>query len=108
MKRHAMTVAAIVLSLAMTSVPAQADQIAGSWCPPGGGQSLVVRGHDDVVFDGQAVKANVDRHHVDFVVPDGAGDAGQRFSADQLNDNEIRVTIGAKPAEVWTPCKPVS
>ncbi len=108
MKRHPIAVVTIVLSLAMTSAPAHADQIAGSWCPPGGGQSLVVRGHDDVALDGRAVKANVTRHHVDFVVPEGASDAGQRFSADQLNDDEIRVSIGEKPAVIWTPCKPIS
>ncbi len=89
-------------------VSAHADQIVGEWCPPGGGRSLIVRNYDDVTFAGLAVKANVDRHHVDFEIPAGEPDAGQKFNADQLNDEQIRVTIGTKAAEIWTPCKPVS
>lgn len=108
MKRRELIIAVSALALITLMAPARADQIVGSWCPPGGGTSLVVRNYDDVVFAGQAVKANVVRHHVDFVIPEGAGDAGQLFSADQLNDNEIRVTVGSKASEIWTPCKPVS
>jgi hypothetical protein len=108
MKRYALAIAAIASLLGPVSGTAQADQIIGAWCPPGQSLSLIVRNYDDVVFAGQAVKANVARHHIDFAVPEGNDAAGERFSANQLNDNEIRVTIGSKPAEIWTPCKPIS
>ncbi len=100
-------VVALLLAVVPMS-PASADQIVGEWCPPGGGMSLSVRNYDDVAFNGTAVKANVDRHHVDFVIPDGQPDAGASFDADQLNDEQIRVTIGTKAAVIWTPCKPIS
>jgi hypothetical protein len=106
MKHACLPLAVLVLLLA--ALPARADQIIGEWCPPGGSVSLVVKNHDDVTFAGASVQANVDRHHVDFIIPANLADSGSRFSADQLNDEQVRVTIGSKPAEIWTPCKPVS
>jgi hypothetical protein len=97
-----------VLALLLVATPAWADQIVGEWCPPGGSVSLIVKNYDDVSFAGQAVEASVGRHHVDFVIPAGQPGAGMRFDADQLSDEEIRVTIGEKAPEIWTPCKPVS
>jgi hypothetical protein len=92
----------------MTVTPALADQIVGDWCPPGGGRTLTVRNYDDVTFAGLPVKANVNRHHVDFTIPAGALGAGETFDAQQLSDEEIRVRIGTGAPEIWTPCKPVS
>ena len=98
----------VVALIGMTS-SAFADVITGEWCEPGGGaRILVVKNYDDVTFVGKAVKANVDRHHVDFVIPAGEKDAGTRFDADQLSDEQIKVTIGADAAVIWTPCKPIS
>ena len=97
-----------VLALVLVATPAWADQIIGEWCPPGGSVSLIVKNYDDVSFAGQAVEARVGRHHVDFVIPAGTADAGMRFDANQLNDEQLRVTIGEKAPEIWTPCKPVS
>lgn len=106
MKRTKWLLAGLCLPL-MTG-PVWADQIIGEWCPPSGSVSLIVKDYDDVSFAGQAVNASVRRHHVDFVIPDGHADAGATFDADQLNDEQIRVTIGQKTPEIWTPCKPVS
>lgn len=88
--------------------PAAADAIPGDWCPPGGGRILQIKTSGHVTFAGKIVAANVDRHHTDFVIPKGEPDAGSRFSADQLNDVQIRVTINGKKPEIWTPCEPVS
>ena len=101
---------ALVLVAAMfwTASAAVADVITGAWCPPGGGRVLVVKNFNDVTFRSKMVKANVDRHNVDFVIPDGEPDAGQQFKANQLNDEQIRVTIGKNAPEIWTPCKPIS
>lgn len=100
--------AGLFLCTCLGAAPAMADQIVGQWCPPGGGRSMNVQNYDDVRFNGAQVKANVDRHHVDFTIPAGEPDAGQTFTADQLNDDEIRVTIGTSEPVIWNPCKPVS
>lgn len=90
---------------------ALADQIDGNWCSPTG-KTLSVDGPQVVTPGGSSVTANYDRHHVDFIIPKGEARAGERFVADQLGDEEIKVTIagsaGAKIAkpEIWTPCKP--
>ncbi len=106
MVRNLLALASLVTALAVA--PASADQIVGEWCPPDGGRSLSVRNYNDVSLNGKAVQANVDRHHVDFVIPAGEPDAGVKFSADQRSDEEIRVTIGTAAPVSWTPCKPVS
>ena len=106
MARRACVISFIVTFLTVS--PVMADEIIGEWCPTGGGRSVMIRDYTDVMFNGQTVKANVDRHHVDFVIPSGERDAGASFSAAQQNDEQIRVTIGSKRTEVWTPCKPVS
>ncbi|MFT7575536.1 MAG: hypothetical protein ACI9XZ_001917 [Alphaproteobacteria bacterium] len=100
--------AGLFVAALLAGSPAVADQIAGQWCPPGGGRTLVVKGHQDVTFAGKPVQANVDRHHVDFAIPVGEPDAGTKFNADQMNEEQVRVTIGSKTPEIWTPCKPVS
>ncbi|MGI9409802.1 MAG: hypothetical protein ACR2OV_06995 [Hyphomicrobiaceae bacterium] len=103
------TVGLSVIALIGLTSSAVADVITGEWCEPGGGgRILIINNYDDVTSVGKAVKANVDRHHVDFVIPTGEKDAGIRFDADQLSDEQIKVTIGANAAVIWTPCKPIS
>ena len=97
-----------VLALLLVATPAWVDQIVGEWAPPGGSLRLIDKNYDDDSSAAQAVDASVRRHHVDFVSPAGQPGAGMRFDADQLSDEEIRVTIGEKAAEIWMPCKPVS
>jgi hypothetical protein len=100
------------LCVLFTSSPARADQINGTWCAPGGGKSIRVEDASVISPGGKTVTANVVRHHVDFVIPPGEPDAGATFYADQLSDEQIRVTIKSKAGvtapEIWTPCKPVS
>lgn len=93
--------------------PAYGDQIDGRWCSPKG-LSIEVDGAKVTTPGGNTVVANYDRHHIDYEIPVGEPNAGGRFSADQLNDEEISVTILSKSgeatgnAEIWTPCKPIS
>ena len=99
--------------ICVSTQAALADRIDGTWCSTDG-KSVSVDGPRVVTSRGNAVNANYDRHHIDYVIPAGEPDEGGIFQADQLNDNQIRVIlIGAdgKPkseAEIWTPCKPVS
>lgn len=99
-------------SIIMSCTAARADQIPGHWCAPGGDRSIRIDYTSIVTPGGKTVAGNITRHHVDFVIPEGEPDAGATFSADQLGDEQIRVTIIRKdatsPTEIWTPCKPVS
>jgi hypothetical protein len=92
---------------------ALADRIDGTWCSPDG-KSVSVDGPNVVTSRGNAIFANYNRHHIDYIIPAGEPDEGSQFRADQLNDNQIRVVLigaGGEPkgeVEIWTPCKPVS
>jgi len=105
------TIAAAIL--AASSTITFADHIDGRWCSPLG-RSIIVNGPQVTTPEGAQVTANYDRHHIDYIIPTGEPRAGDTFSADQLGEDRIRVTIVAKsgtPAptpEIWTPCKPIS
>jgi len=110
MLRLILTISLIATCLSAPSFvsPALADQIIGRWCPENGGRSLSIKADDDVSFNGKAVQANVSRHRIEFDMPAGEPDAGQRFMGNQLSDEEISVTIGKGKSASWHPCKPVS
>ena len=111
MKMYLRLAAFVVLFTA--AQPALADQINGNWCSPDG-QSMTVDGPRVVTPGGHTVTANYDRHHVDYRIPEGEPSSGDRFSADQLNHEQISVSIirasdgQAGKAVIWTPCKPIS
>lgn len=92
---------------------ALADRIDGTWCSPEG-KSVSIDGPSVVTSHGNAVDANYNRHHIDYIIPAGEPDEGGIFRADQLNDNQIQVVLieaTGEPkhnAEIWTPCKPIS
>ena len=93
---------------------AHADQIDGKWCSLDG-KSLNVNFTDVTTPGGNKVKANYNRHHIDFIIPAGEEDEGSKFGADQMNDNQIRVTITeadgeSRPPNIWAAqkCKDVT
>lgn len=99
-------------ALMLSTNAALADQINGIWCSPNG-KSVSIDGPNVTTSSGNAVDANYNRHHIDYEIPSGELDAGSRFRADQLNDNQIQVVIvaaggAAGEPEIWTPCRPVS
>lgn len=102
-----------MVMLAASTIGAAADQIDGTWCSPAG-QTLSIDGTKVVTPGGNSVVARYDRHHIDYPIPEGEQGAGDRFSAEQLNDEQIRVTIlneaqsKSGAPEIWTPCKPIS
>jgi hypothetical protein len=101
------------LVLLATTTTAAADQIDGTWCSPSGA-SMTIEGSRIVTPGGRVITGRYNRHHVDYEVPEGEADAGNRLSADQLNDEEIRViVIGKDPSanessEIWTKCQVTS
>lgn len=103
----------VIAMLAASTISAMADQIDGTWCSPSG-QTLSIDGTNVVTPGGNSVVAQYDRHHIVYQIPDGEKGAGNRFAADQLNDEQIRVTISNESVpetgtpEIWTPCKQIS
>jgi hypothetical protein len=103
----------IAFVLLATTTIAAADQIDGTWCSPSGG-SMTIEGSRIVTPGGHVVTGRYNRHHVDYEVPEGETNAGNRVSADQLNDEEIRVNIIGKnpsandPSKIWTKCQVTS
>ncbi|MGI9387039.1 MAG: hypothetical protein ACR2OX_06380 [Methyloligellaceae bacterium] len=107
-------VAALVVILLIAFAPsALADIIDGTWCSPLG-KTISIDGPSVVTPGGNTVVARYDRHHIDYVIPAGEPNAGDRLAADQLNEEQIRVSVvsDAKSStvapEIWTPCKPIS
>ena len=90
-----------------------ADRIDGYWCSPSG-SSISVDGTRVVTPGGKTLVAYYDRHNIHYVIPEGEVGAGDRFSASQLNEEQIRVVIVSRDsgkagaAEIWTPCKQIS
>ncbi len=103
----------IAVVLVATTTFAAADQIDGTWCSPAG-TSMTIEGSRIVTPGGKAITGRYNRHHVDYEVPEGEANAGSRVSADQLNDDEIRVIVlgkdpsANKPSEIWTKCQVTS
>ena len=103
----------VIAGLFLTTQPALADKIDGNWCSAKG-KSISVDGSNVVTPGGRSIVANYTRHHVDFIIPEGEAGAGDTFSADQLNHEEISVSIIPQSgtdkgqAEIWTVCKPIS
>ncbi len=104
--------AAAVIWLGLTTV-VKADQIDGTWCSPSG-LSMTIEGQDIRTPGGKSVTGRYSRHRFDYEIPAGEPNAGGRIFAEQLNDQEIRVTvikqIQIEPGahETWTPCEVVS
>lgn len=101
-----------VFALAAWAGPASADQIIGYWCSPSGSQSIKVDHSSVVSPGGRTVEAQVRRHYLEFVIPQGEANAGAKFTADQLGEERISVKIiskgGTSTPEIWVPCKPIS
>ena len=101
------------LVLLLSSGPALADRIDGTWCSPEG-DAMTIEGSRVVTPGGNEVHGNYNRHHVDYAVPDGEPNAGGRINADQIDDERIRVTVIRlvqlePPAhEIWTRCEVIS
>jgi len=103
----------IAVVLVATTTIAAADQIDGTWCSPAG-NSMTIEGSRVVTPGGQVITGRYNRHHVDYEVPKGETNAGSRVSAEQLNDDEIRVIVlgedpsANQPSEIWTKCQVTS
>lgn len=95
------------------STAAKADQIDGTWCSPAG-ESMTITGDTVQTPSGKTVVGRYSRHNFDYEIPKGEPNAGGRIFAEQLNDQEVRVTrikpVQTEPGahETWTRCDVVS
>ena len=112
--RTAINTTVVLLLLAFGFVsPAIADQIDGTWCSPAG-QSMTIDGANVRTPSGKNIVGRYSRHRFDYEIPDGEPNAGGRIFAEQLNDQEIRVTVikqvQTEPGahDTWTRCDVVS
>lgn len=92
---------------------ALADQIDGTWCSPSG-ESMTIEGETVITPGGKTLTGRYRRHYFDYEIPAGEPHAGGRIYAEQLNDQEIRVTVikkvQAEPGahDTWTRCEVIS
>ncbi|NNF77271.1 MAG: hypothetical protein HKN05_04510 [Rhizobiales bacterium] len=104
--------AAVIIWFGLSSA-AQADQIDGTWCAPSG-QSMTIEGSNVRTPGGKSITGRYSRHRFDYEIPVGEPHAGGRIIAEQLNDQEIRVTVikqvQTEPGahDTWTRCDVVS
>lgn len=106
------SVLAMVLLIGSTA-NALADKIDGTWCSPSG-KSISIEGVRVTTPSGRTVIARYNRHHIDYEIPEGEPNAGDLFTADQLNEQQVRVSVVGEgksdtdAPEIWTPCKQIS
>ena len=113
MNRLAKIAGLAAIALAISSGIAHADQIDGTWCSPTG-ESITIEGPQAVIPSGNMIDGNYDRHHFDYVIPEGDVDAGAKVMADQIDDNTIRVAHSDRvqentgASEIWIRCNVTS
>ena len=92
---------------------ALADRIDGDWCSPANA-TMTIEGSRVIVPSGKVITGQYDRHHFDYVVPQGDDGAGAHVHADLIDEEDIIVTVTPPAAttpgapEVWKRCKVVS
>jgi len=75
---------------------------------------MTIEGSRVITPGGETVTGRYSRHSFDYVVPDGDAKAGDFISADQIDDENIRVSVTPKseqtsgPPEIWRRCEVVS
>ena len=75
---------------------------------------MTINGSQVVTPGGKTIIGRYTRHHFDYVIPQGEENAGNRVSADQIDDQNIQVTEGRHTADppnahvIWKRCEVVS
>jgi hypothetical protein len=91
---------------------AWADVIDGHWCHPDG-RRLSIQGPAIVTPAGTRTQGEYSRHFFSYVVPPNDPQAGQTVSMVLVNEETVRLRIGATPSyssdgptEIWHRCGP--
>ncbi len=102
-----------VVALCLSSGAALADRIDGDWCSPANA-TMTIDGSQVVVPSGKAITGQYNRHHFDYVVPEGDDAAGAHVHADLIDEEEMIVTVTPPSATapgapvLWKRCKVTS
>ena len=91
---------------------ARADVIDGHWCYPDG-RRISIQGPAIVTPGGSHIDGNYSRHFFSYVVPPSEPDAGQTVFMALMNEETVRLRLGAAPSypadaseQVWHRCGP--
>jgi hypothetical protein len=91
---------------------ARADVIDGHWCYPDG-KRISIQGPAIITPAGSHLQGDYSRHFFSYVVPPSDPDAGQTVSMTLINEDTVRLRIGATPSyssdgpvQVWHRCGP--
>lgn len=105
MRRFGAAVLVGVIAAAGAS-PVRADAIDGHWCFTDG-KRISIQGPSVVTPAGSHIEGDYTRHFFRYVAPQADPDAGQTVSMTLLNEDTMRVGIGADAAgEIWHRCGP--
>ncbi len=98
--------------IAAGTAHAWADVIDGHWCYPDG-RRISIQGPSIVTPAGSHIEGDYSRHFFSYVVPATEPDAGQTVSMMLMNEETVRLHVGAKASyssdettQVWHRCGP--
>ena len=111
MPYHRLAVICCAVLLA-SATSAYADAIDGHWCFTDG-KRISIQGPAIVTPAGSHIQGDYSRHFFSYVVPQAEPGAGQTTSLTLLNEDMMRLNIGATPmhsydgpGDVWRRCGP--
>lgn len=113
MTRARMTAVALfaVAGVAVSALPALADQIDGDWCSADG-KHLSIEGPRIMIPSGAEISGQYDRHGFRYTGPAGDPEAGQSIEMQQRSDEEmwLQRSVGGEkmPVETWRRCQVTS
>ena len=100
----------VVAAVVLPTGPAWADAIDGAWCHTDG-RRMTIRGPKIVTPGGTRMTGNYDRHAFAYTVPKAEPGAGAAISMILVDENTVRLTLGAKsggssdaPVQIWRRC----
>ena len=91
-----------------SSSPALADAIDGDWCSTTQARQLRIDGPNITTPGGQKTTGEYTRHTFTFVVPEGEPGTGETIAMQQLNEEEVQVSVNGGAPEVWRRCELIS
>lgn len=96
----------------LSTAPARADAIDGTWCQPDGRQ-MSIRGPSIITVGGNGLRGNYTRHAFSYIIPVAEPGAGQTVQMILLNEDTVQLMwpdAAVKPPlkllEIWHRCRP--
>ena len=90
------------------SSPALADAIDGDWCSTTQARQLRIDGPNITTPGGQQTTGDYSRHAFSYIVPEGEPGTGETMAMQQLNEEEVQVSVNSGAPEIWRRCELIS